>query len=132
MPQIECAAGDQMAEGSWAEESLNPAICSGMPYESAAMFGRPFNLVDSARCPYSPSSTLKRWATGTYAWSRVPGDLLSVRKALTASPVVITVDSNSLGNGVGIMPATGSNTYDHYITLVGYFGNVTTPYFLYK
>lgn len=121
-----------MAEGSWAEESFNPAICSGMPYESAAMYGRPFNLVDTANCPYSPSSTLKRWQTGTWAWTRIPNNLLSVRKALTAAPVVMTVDSNSLGNGVGIARATASTAYDHYIAVFGYYGNVTTPYFLYK
>jgi hypothetical protein len=130
--QIECVPTDQFVEGSWAEESFNPAICSGMPFESAAAFGRPFNLVDTASCPYSPSPTLKRYQTGTWAWTRIPNNLLSVRKALTAAPVVMTVDSTSLGNGVGIARATASMSYDHYVAVVGYYGNVTTPYFLYK
>lgn len=130
--QMECASGDQMNEGSWAEESFGPAVCNGLPMESAAMFGRPFTLVDNNLCPYSPSATLKRWQTGSYAWTRIPSDLLSVRRALTAGPVVLSVDSYSLGNGVGIAPATASNAVDHYIAIVGYYGNVTTPYFLYK
>lgn len=121
-----------MTSGSWAEWSFGPAVCSGMPYESAAMFGRPFKLSDNNYCPYSPSSTLKRWQTGTYAWTRIPNNRLSVRRALTAGPVVLSVDSYSLGNGVGIAPATSSTAVDHYIAIVGYYGNVTTPYYLYK
>lgn len=96
------------------------------------MFGRPFTQTDSNSCPYSPSATLKRWQVGSTAWTRVPNNLLSVRRAMTAGPVVVSVDSRSLGNGVGIAPATSSTYVDHYIALVGYFGNVTTPYFLYK
>jgi hypothetical protein len=121
-----------MVEGSWAEESFGPAVCAGMPYESAAMFGRPFKLSDTGNCPYSPSATLKRWQTGTYAWTRIPNNLLSVRRALTAGPVVLSVDSYSLGNGLGIARATASTAVDHYISIVAYFGDVATPYFLYK
>lgn len=129
---MECAADDQMVYGSWAEWSFAPAVCSGMPFESAAMFGRPWTLVDTNNCLYSPSATLKRWQTGSYAWTRIPNNLLSVRKALTASPVVLSVRGSSLGTGKGIAPATSSTSVDHYIAIVGYFGNVSTPYFYYK